>query len=99
MFAEYIVKWDLLPDGEPIRTHSSRLLPVRQHGVAAGLPIDGRLRPVEFGSARLWTAVGRRLHLWIDHSKEDTSLPDSSGVDSKEPLAITGLEGALAANH
>ena len=39
MFAEYIVKWDLLPDGEPIRTHSSRLLPVRQHGVAAMLKV------------------------------------------------------------
>ncbi|WP_341317432.1 aminoglycoside phosphotransferase family protein [Paraburkholderia sp. IMGN_8] len=39
MFAEYIVKWDLLPDGEPIRTHSSRLLPVRRHGVAAMLKV------------------------------------------------------------
>jgi streptomycin 6-kinase len=29
----------LLPDGEPIRTHSSRLLPVRQYGVAAMLKV------------------------------------------------------------
>jgi streptomycin 6-kinase len=39
MFAEYVVKWDLVPDGEPIRTHSSRLLPVRQHGVPAMLKV------------------------------------------------------------
>ncbi|WP_236721037.1 aminoglycoside phosphotransferase family protein [Paraburkholderia phytofirmans] len=39
MFTEYMIKWDLLPDGEPIRTHSSRLLPVRRHGVPAMLKV------------------------------------------------------------
>jgi streptomycin 6-kinase len=39
MFTQYVVQWDLIPDGNPIVTHSSHLLPVRQHGVQAMLKI------------------------------------------------------------
>jgi streptomycin 6-kinase len=39
MFAPYLARWDLTPDGEPIVTHSSRLLPVRRDGVPAMLKI------------------------------------------------------------
>lgn len=37
MFAPYLHRWALTPDGEPIVTHSSRLLPVRCDGAAAML--------------------------------------------------------------
>jgi streptomycin 6-kinase len=39
MFDDYLKRWELLPDGEPIVTHCSRLLPVRQHGVPAMLKV------------------------------------------------------------
>lgn len=38
-FDEHLARWTLEPDGEPIATHSSRLLPVRRRGVAAMLKI------------------------------------------------------------
>lgn len=39
MFTAYLDRWGLTPDGEPIITHSSRLLPVRRGDVAAILKI------------------------------------------------------------
>jgi len=39
MFERYLKCWDLTPDGDPIRTHSSDLLPVRWNGVPAMLKI------------------------------------------------------------
>ena len=39
MFSTYLTRWDLTPDGEPVVTHSSRLLPVRQRGVPAMLKL------------------------------------------------------------
>lgn len=40
IFAEYLQRWRLAPDGEPIQTHSSRLLPVRRDGEPAMLKIS-----------------------------------------------------------
>ena len=39
MFDDHCARWGLTPDGEPITTHSSRLLPVRQSGAPAMLKI------------------------------------------------------------
>lgn len=39
MFEPYLSRWQLLPDGEPIMTHGSRLLPVRRGAVPAMLKI------------------------------------------------------------
>ena len=39
MIFDYLARWDLTPDGEPIATHSSALLPVRRAGVPAMLKI------------------------------------------------------------
>jgi len=39
MFTEYLARWQLTPDGDPIVTRSSRLLPVRRHGVPAMLKV------------------------------------------------------------
>ena len=39
MFDDYLARWHLTPDGTPIITHSSRLLPVRRDGVPAMLKI------------------------------------------------------------
>jgi streptomycin 6-kinase len=39
MFDDYLTRWNLTPDGEPITTRSSRLLPVHRDGVPAMLKI------------------------------------------------------------
>jgi streptomycin 6-kinase len=39
MFSDYLERWKLTPDGEPIATPTSRLLPVRWRGSAAMLKI------------------------------------------------------------
>ncbi|MGH7231237.1 MAG: aminoglycoside phosphotransferase family protein [Nitrospiraceae bacterium] len=39
MFDDYLVRWGLTPDGPPMTTHSSSLLPVRRGGVPAMLKI------------------------------------------------------------
>jgi streptomycin 6-kinase len=39
MFEPYLARWGLTPDGEPVTTHSSRLLPVRCEGEPAMLKI------------------------------------------------------------
>lgn len=39
IFEPYLSRWQLIPDGEPIATHSSRLLPVRHEGKPAMLKI------------------------------------------------------------
>jgi streptomycin 6-kinase len=53
MFERYLARWDLEPDGAPLTTHSSRLLPVRRRhdGVAAMLKVA--LVPEERRGARL----------------------------------------------
>ena len=39
MFSDYLTRWDLIPDGDPIITPGSRLLPVRQCGIPAMLKV------------------------------------------------------------
>jgi len=39
MFSKYLTRWQLTPDGDLIVTRSSRLLPVRRHGVPAMLKV------------------------------------------------------------
>ena len=39
MFNDYLTRWQLTPDGDPIATHSSRLLPVRWRGEPAMLKV------------------------------------------------------------
>ena len=39
MFDTFLARWHLEPDGEPIVTHSSRLLPVHHRGTPAMLKI------------------------------------------------------------
>ena len=39
MFDDHLARWGLVPDGEPIATHSSRLLPVQRDGAPAILEI------------------------------------------------------------
>ncbi|MFM0366662.1 aminoglycoside phosphotransferase family protein [Paraburkholderia sediminicola] len=109
MFAEYLFKWDLLPDGAPIRTHSSRLLPVRQHGVAAMLKIAQE--PEEKFGAQLmvwWDGDGAArvlAHdadaLLLERAQSNHALADQTrtGDDEADDHAIDILCAAAARLH
>jgi len=56
MFDEYLTRWALAPDGDPIVTETSSLLPVRWHGAPAILKI------ANIGEEKL----GNRLMIWWD---------------------------------
>jgi streptomycin 6-kinase len=59
MFDMYLDRWDLAPDGDPITTHSSHLLPVRHCGAPAMLKLA--LEEEErFGGALMewWDGIG-----------------------------------------
>ncbi len=56
MFGEYLARWALTPDGDPIATRNSRLLPVRRQGVPAMLKI----------AVDAEEKVGNRLMTWWD---------------------------------
>lgn len=43
IFDDYLVRWGLVRDGEPIITRSSVLLPVHRNGVPAILKIAGEI--------------------------------------------------------
>ncbi len=84
MFSDYLERWKLTPDGEPIITASSRLLPVRSGGVPAMLKIavhdEERLGGLLMnwwngqGAARI-LAHGENAIL-MERALEDISLAD-----------------------
>ncbi|MDR8397163.1 phosphotransferase [Paraburkholderia sp. USG1] len=93
MFTEYIVKWNLRQDGEPIRTHSSRLLPVRQNGVPAMLKIAQE--PEEKSGARLmvwWDGEGAARVL--AHDKDALLLERAQNSHALADLSRTGNSDA-----
>ncbi len=54
MFNEYLTRWQLTPDGEPIVTHSSRLLPVRRRGMPAMLKVATEAEEKRGGLLMSW---------------------------------------------
>ena len=53
-FDKYIVSWGLIPDGEPIITHSSKLLPVRYQNIPAMLKIAMSAEERAGGKLMIW---------------------------------------------
>ncbi|QBY08762.1 3'-kinase [Deinococcus metallilatus] len=53
-FAPFLERWQLVPDGEPIHTHSSDLLPVRWRGEAAMLKLPREAEERRGGLLMRW---------------------------------------------
>lgn len=69
MIHDYLNRWHLIPDGEPIMTHSSELLPVRYQGIKAMLKIA--VSKEERGGAKLmvwWNGEGAAPILRYDEN-------------------------------
>lgn len=82
MFDEYLARWDLVPDGELISTHSSHLLPVRHTGALAMLKIAVAAEEQMGAAVMVWwggNGAARVLAhdgaaLLMERAKGDTSL-------------------------
>lgn len=92
MFAEYLDRWHLIPDGLPIITHSSRLLPVLYGDLPAMLKIA--IEPEESYGAWLmdwWDGEGAaRVFAHEDHA---LLLERALGTRSLVTMAQEGAEG------
>lgn len=91
MLDDYLARWDLTPDGDPITTHSSVLLPVRRDGMPAMLKIAREAE--ERSGARLmvwWNGMGtaRVLH----HDGDALLLERALGDGNLVAMARSGRD-------
>lgn len=91
MFDAYLRAWDLIPDGSPIITRASHLLPVRQHGVAAMLKIaDHEDERIGGSVMQWWNGEGAARVL----ARDDVAvlLERAQGTASLALMARTGRD-------
>jgi streptomycin 6-kinase len=90
-FNFYIARWDLVPEGDPIVTRSSRLLPVRRDRQAALLKIA--VEPEEKWGAGLmiwWNGIGAARV--IEHDDDAVLLERATGRRSLADMASHGKD-------
>ncbi|QSQ17008.1 aminoglycoside phosphotransferase family protein [Myxococcus landrumensis] len=106
MFDAYLTRWNLTPEGEPITTWGSQLLPVRWRGQAAMLKVSQH--PEEkFGGLLMTWWEGQGAARVLESSDEAILLERAQGERSLAQLARTGhddeatriLCDAIAAIH
>lgn len=91
MFDAHLARWGLIPDGAPIATHSSRLLPVRRGGVPAMLKVAHA--PEERAGAWLmawWDGNGAARVL--EHEGDALLLERALGPGSLAEMARSGRD-------
>ena len=91
MFDTWLARWDLEPDGEPMVTHSSRLLPVRCRGRPAMLKIACEAEE-RFGAVlmRWWDGDGAMPVL--EHEGDALLLERALGTRSLVAMAREGRD-------
>jgi streptomycin 6-kinase len=91
MFHEYLRRWDLAPDGDPIVTHASRLLPVRLRGAPAMLKVA--VQPEEkFGGLVMAWWQGDGAARVLAHDADAVLLERATGGTSLAHLARNGRD-------
>lgn len=86
IFDEHVARWRLIPDGAPIVTHSSRLLPVRSEGEPLMLKVA--VAAEEIAGARLmawWNGEGAARVL--EHEGDALLLERAAGTRSLAEMA------------
>jgi len=91
MFGEHLARWGLTPDGGPIVTRSSRLLPVRCRGVPAMLKIAVEAEE-KFGGLLMAWWDGRGAARVLAHEGAALLLERAEGKASLADLARTGRD-------
>jgi streptomycin 6-kinase len=91
VFEEYLVRWGLVPDGEPIITPTSHLLPVRRAGVPAMLKV----------ATVAEEKIGGQLMVWWDglgaaqvfaHAGDAIVMERAEGTRSLTEMAHNGSD-------
>ncbi|WP_293800517.1 aminoglycoside phosphotransferase family protein [uncultured Bosea sp.] len=94
VFEPWLIRWDLVPDGEPIRTHASHLLPVLQGSEPAMLKLpeveDERrgYLPLEY-----WNGDGAARLLARSENGEAMLIERATGQHSLAAMARSGAKG------
>ena len=95
-FEPWLTRWSLAPDGAPLTTHSSRLLPVVYRGSPAMLKVA--LIPEEARGARLlawWAGVGAARVLELEGPA--VLLPRATALRSLVEMSRSGRDGEATA--
>jgi streptomycin 6-kinase len=109
MFAEYLTRWALTPEGDPIVTRNSRLLTVRQHGVPAMLKIamdaeekiGNRLMTWWDGEGSARVLAHSEDAILLERAESGTALVDlaQSGHDDEATRIVCAVVARLHANR
>lgn len=91
LFDRYLACWQLIPDGDPITTPSSRLLPVRQGNVAAMLKIAMVEEEKTGGLFLLW-CEGQGAARVLAHENGAFLLERAEGRQSLSEMARNGKD-------
>lgn len=107
LFAPWLERWNLIPDGEVIVTPSSRLLPVRRHGAPAMLKIaleaEERRGPILMiwwagdGAAPVWAQEGDALLLERATGRSSLTAMVQEGRDDEATRIICAVAARLHA--
>jgi streptomycin 6-kinase len=89
MFEPYLARWELVPDGEPIVTHSSRLLPVLCRGEKAILKIAVEAEEKRGGLLMLWWDSDGAARV-LAHEGDALLLERATGPRSLDAIARDG---------
>lgn len=92
-FEDYIARWQLVQDGEPIITHSSKLLPVTQHGRPAMLKIAHEPDEKAGNSIMVWWN-GEGAASVLEHDEAALLMERAQGTRSLATMAKNGEDEA-----
>ena len=91
MFDAHLARWGLVPDGAPIVTRSSRLLPVRRHGAPAMLKVAVAAEE-RFGGALMAWWDGKGAARVLEQDGDAILLERATGKASLAGLAREGRD-------
>jgi len=90
-FSVYITQWRLVPDGQPMTTHSSDLLPVLYNGLPAILKVAREPEERWGGPLMMWWD-GEGAARVLAHDNDALVLERAMGERSLEEMAQNGLD-------
>src|SRR5215213_5970226 len=91
MFENYLDRWWLQPDGEPITTTTSRLLPVRRDGVPAMLKVATEPE-ARRGAYTMTSWDGNGAARVLAHEGDALLMERAEGSRSLEKMALSGRD-------
>ena len=91
MFENYLDRWRLEPDGEPIATTTSRMLPVRRDGVPAMLKVATEPEERRGADTMTWWEGDGAAHV-LAHEGDGLLMERAEGTTSLEEMALSGRD-------